>query len=86
MKKILDQINLPAKFLLLGSFALVLFILPTFLFIQTGNQLIDTKKVELTGIPVEKKFFSYLTCYSVIGLKAQSQLARTNQITRRVWH
>lgn len=60
MKKILDQINLPAKFLLLGSFALVLFILPTFLFIQTGNQLIDTKKVELTGIPVEKKVLQLL--------------------------
>lgn len=55
MKKILDQISLPAKFLLLGFFALVLFILPTFLFIQTGNQLIDTKSVELSGIPVEKK-------------------------------
>lgn len=60
MKKILDRINLPAKFLLLGSFALVLFILPTFLFIQTGNQLIDTKKVELTGIPVEKKVLQLL--------------------------
>ncbi len=60
MKKILDRINLPAKFLLLGSFALVLFILPTFLFIQTGNQLIDTKNVELTGIPVERKVLKLL--------------------------
>ena len=60
MKKILDRINLPAKFLLLGSFALVLFILPTFLFIQTGNQLIDAKKVELSGIPVEKKVLKLL--------------------------
>ncbi|MCX3308774.1 methyl-accepting chemotaxis protein [Pantoea vagans] len=51
---------MPAKFLLLGAFALVLFILPTFLFIQTGNQLIDTKKVELTGIPVEKKVLQLL--------------------------
>ncbi|MGK3143565.1 methyl-accepting chemotaxis protein [Pantoea sp. C2G6] len=60
MKKILDRINLPAKFLLLGSFALVLFILPTFLFIQVGNQLIDTKNVELTGIPVERKVLKML--------------------------
>ena len=60
MKKILDRINLPAKFLLLGTFALVLFILPTFLFIQTGNQLIDTKNVELSGIPVEKKVLKLL--------------------------
>ena len=60
MKKLLDRINLPAKFLLLGSFALVLFILPTFLFIQTGNQLIDTKQVELSGIPVEKKVLKLL--------------------------
>ncbi|KAF6661858.1 HAMP domain-containing protein [Pantoea sp. EKM101V] len=61
MKKVLDRINLPAKFLLLGAFALVLFVLPTFLFIQTGNQLIDTKKVELTGIPVEKKVLQLLS-------------------------
>ncbi|MGD9426983.1 methyl-accepting chemotaxis protein [Pantoea sp. NSTU24] len=60
MKKILDRINLPAKFLLLGSFALILFILPTFLFIQTGNQLVDTKKVELSGIPVEQKVLKLL--------------------------
>ena len=60
MKRLLDRINLPAKFLLLGSFALVLFILPTFLFIQTGNQLIDTKQIELSGMPVEKKVLKLL--------------------------
>ena len=60
MKKILHTINLPAKFILLGLFALVLFIFPTFLFIQSGNQLIDAKEVELTGIPVEKKMLTLL--------------------------
>jgi len=58
MKKILNTINLPAKFILLGLFALGLFIFPTGLFIQSGNQAIDAKKIELTGIPVEKKMLS----------------------------
>lgn len=73
MKKLLDRINLPAKFLLLGSFALVLFILPTFLFIQTGNQLIDTKNVELTGIPVEREVLKLLNLLQ--RHRAQSAIA-----------
>lgn len=60
MKKILNTINLPAKFILLGLFALGLFIFPTCLFIQSGNQAIDAKKLELTGIPVEKKMLSLI--------------------------
>lgn len=60
MKKILNKINLPAKFILLGLFALGLFIFPTCLFIQSGNQAIDAKKLELTGIPVEKKMLSLI--------------------------
>jgi len=60
MKKILNKINLPAKFILLGLFALALFIFPTFLFIKSGNQMIDAKEVELSGIPVEKQMLSLL--------------------------
>ena len=60
MKNILDKINLPAKFLILGLFALILFILPTTLFIQTGNQLINAKQRELSGVPVEKQMLKLL--------------------------
>jgi len=60
MKNILDKINLPAKFLILGLFALMLFILPTTLFIQTGNQLINAKQRELSGVPVEKQMLKLL--------------------------
>jgi len=60
MKNILDKISLPTKFLILGIFALVLFALPTYLFIQTGNQAIDAKKQELQGVPVEKEILTLL--------------------------
>lgn len=60
MKNLLDKINLPAKFLILGLFALILFVLPTTLFIHTGNQLIDAKHRELSGIPVEKQMLRLL--------------------------
>ena len=60
MKNILDNMKLPAKFLLLGVFALILFIFPTWLFIQTGNQQIDAKNRELSGIPVEKEMLTLL--------------------------
>ncbi len=60
MKNLLDKINLPAKFLILGLFGLILFVLPTTLFIQTGNQLIDAKQRELSGVPVEKHMLKLL--------------------------
>ncbi|MDZ7278414.1 methyl-accepting chemotaxis protein [Pantoea eucrina] len=60
MKKMLNKINLPAKFIMLGVFALVLFVFPTYLFINTGNQIINAKVVELDGIPVEKKMLLLL--------------------------
>ncbi len=60
MKNLLDKINLPVKFLILGIFALILFVLPTTLFIQTGNQAIDAKQQELGGIPVEKHMLKLL--------------------------
>ncbi|RPD94691.1 HAMP domain-containing protein [Candidatus Pantoea deserta] len=60
MKKVLDSINLPAKFLILGLFALILFVLPTTLFLQTGNQIIEAKQRELSGVPVEKQMLSLL--------------------------
>ncbi len=61
MKNILNNISLPTKFLILGIFALVLFVFPTYLFIQTGNQAIDAKKQELQGVPVEKDILTLLT-------------------------
>lgn len=60
MKNLLDKINLPVKFLILGLFALILFVLPTTLFIQTGNQLIDARQRELSGVPVEKNMLKLL--------------------------
>ncbi|PVY82628.1 methyl-accepting chemotaxis protein [Pantoea ananatis] len=60
MKNILNNISLPTKFLILGIFALVLFVFPTYLFIQTGNQAIDAKKQELQGVPVEKDILTLL--------------------------
>ncbi|MDU5473169.1 methyl-accepting chemotaxis protein [Pantoea sp.] len=60
MKNLLDKINLPAKFLILGLFGLILFVLPTTLFIQTGNQLIDARQRELSGVPVEKHMLKLL--------------------------
>ncbi|WP_455915514.1 methyl-accepting chemotaxis protein [Pantoea agglomerans] len=60
MKNLLNRISLPAKFLLLGLFSAILFFLPTALFIQSGSQAIDAKKIELSGIPVEKKILTLL--------------------------
>ena len=60
MKNILDKLGLPTKFLILGIFALVLFILPTYLFIQTGNEAINVKTQELQGVPIEKDILTLL--------------------------
>lgn len=60
MKNLLNRTSLPAKFLLLGLFSAILFFLPTALFIQSGSQAIDAKKIELSGIPVEKKMLTLL--------------------------
>lgn len=55
MKKILNTINLPAKFILLGLFALGLFIFPTCLFIQSGNQAIDAKSLSLPAYRLKRR-------------------------------
>ncbi|MBC3946212.1 HAMP domain-containing protein [Erwinia persicina] len=60
MKRLLNNINLPAKFLLLALFALMLFAVPSWLFIHEGNQQINVKELELQGIPVEKEMLSLL--------------------------
>lgn len=60
MKKILNNINLPAKFLILALFALLLFAVPSWLFIHEGNQQINAKELELQGIPVEKEILNLL--------------------------
>jgi methyl-accepting chemotaxis protein len=60
MKKILNNINLPAKFLILALFALLLFAVPSWLFIHEGNQQINAKELELQGIPVEKEMLDLL--------------------------
>lgn len=60
MKKILNNINLPAKFLILALFALLLFAVPSWLFIHEGNQQINAKELELQGIPVEKEMLNLL--------------------------
>ncbi|MDK2633480.1 methyl-accepting chemotaxis protein [Pantoea stewartii subsp. indologenes] len=60
MKNILDKLGLPTKFLILGIFALVLFILPTYLFIQSGNEAINVKTQELQGVPIEKDILTLL--------------------------
>ncbi|MBD8164000.1 methyl-accepting chemotaxis protein [Erwinia persicina] len=60
MKRLLNNINLPAKFLLLAFFSLMLFAVPSWLFIQEGNQQINVKELELQGIPVEKEMLNLL--------------------------
>ncbi len=60
MKNILNTINLPAKFLILAFFSLLLFAVPSWLFVNEGNQQINAKELELQGIPVEKEMLNLL--------------------------
>lgn len=60
MKKTLDNITLPAKFAILALFGLLLFSVPTWMFIQVGNQKVSTKLLELQGVPVEKEIIKLL--------------------------
>lgn len=60
MKRILNHISLPAKLLLLGVFGLLLFAVPTWMYIQKGNAGVNTKILELKGVPVEKDVIDLL--------------------------
>ncbi|MDJ0474313.1 methyl-accepting chemotaxis protein [Pantoea eucalypti] len=60
MNKILNNISLTAKFAILGLFSLVLFSVPTMLFVSEGNKYIQDKQREVTGVPVENKVLALL--------------------------
>ncbi|HBV40469.1 MAG TPA: methyl-accepting chemotaxis protein [Erwinia sp.] len=81
MKNLLDRINLPAKFLLLGAFALMLFALPTFMFIQTGSKIIEAKQTELTGVPTEKKMLALLNLLQRHRAQSAIAIAQHNPAT-----
>ncbi|AUX95379.1 methyl-accepting chemotaxis protein [Mixta gaviniae] len=63
MRSLLKNINLSAKLAMLGMLALILFILPTALLINEGNQSIAVKRLEASGIPVEKQLIRLLGLY-----------------------
>ncbi len=63
MGSLLRNINLSAKLAILGVMALILFILPTALLINTGNHAITVKHLEVDGVPVEKQFLRLLGVY-----------------------
>lgn len=60
MSNILNNINLTAKFAILGLFCLVLFSVPTVLFVSEGNKYIQDKRKEVTGVPAENKILALL--------------------------
>lgn len=60
MNKILNNISLTAKFAILGLFSLVLFSVPTMLFVSEGNKYIQDKQREVTGVPVENRILALL--------------------------
>ncbi|PNS11699.1 methyl-accepting chemotaxis protein [Mixta theicola] len=63
MGSLLKNINLSAKLAMLGAFALVLFVLPTVLLLNHGNESIDVKQREIDGVPVQKQLLTLLGAY-----------------------
>lgn len=51
MRKVIDILQLPQKFALLGVMALVLMIMPLGIFLSESNKSIESTKVQLQGIP-----------------------------------
>lgn len=78
MKNILNTINLPAKFLILAFFALLLFAVPSWLFVNEGNQQINAKERELQGIPVEKQMLNLLNMMQLHRAQAAIAVAQQN--------
>lgn len=85
MKKILNNINLPAKFMLLAFFALILFAVPTALFIDEGNQQIGAKELELQGIPVEKQMLVLLNLMQRHRAESAIAIAQNTPEHRHGW-
>lgn len=63
MGNFLKNSSLFAKFFILGVFTLVLFILPTVLLLNQGNQSINVKHQEASGIPIQKQLLTLLGLY-----------------------
>ncbi|QHM69858.1 methyl-accepting chemotaxis protein [Mixta intestinalis] len=63
MGSLLRNMNFSAKLVILGVIALILFSLPTALLINTGNHSITVKRLEATGVPVEKQFIKLMGVY-----------------------
>ena len=75
MKSLLNKINLSTKFMVLGIISLLLFALPTALFVNESSQKVQAKQVELKAIPVEKKLLKLLNL--IQRHRAESAIAVT---------
>ncbi|MGL4034385.1 methyl-accepting chemotaxis protein [Kosakonia cowanii] len=75
MKNLLNKINLSTKFMVLGIISLLLFALPTALFVNESSQKVQAKQVELKAIPVEKKLLKLLNL--IQRHRAESAIAVT---------
>ncbi|ADP12593.1 Methyl-accepting chemotaxis protein III [Erwinia sp. Ejp617] len=81
MKRILNHISLPAKLLLLGVFGLLLFAVPTWMYIQEGNADVNTKILELKGVPVEKEVFDLLNLMQRHRTETAFAIATNNPVS-----
>jgi methyl-accepting chemotaxis protein len=75
MKSLLNKINLSTKFMVLGIISLLLFALPTALFVNESSQKVQAKQDELKAIPVEKKLLKLLNL--IQRHRAESAIAVT---------
>ena len=75
MKNLLNKINLSTKFMVLGIISLLLFALPTALFVNESSQKVQAKQVELKAVPVEKKLLKLLNL--IQRHRAESAIAVT---------
>ena len=80
MKTLLSKMSLPAKFILLGLFAAILFILPTSLLVIEYNQAVAVKQKEAEGIPVERKMLKLLNLLQRHRAEAAVAVASSNPV------
>ena len=81
MSNILNNINLTAKFAILGLFCLVLFSVPTVLFVSEGNKYIQDKQKEVTGVPAENKILALLNLIQRHRAETALAIAQKNPAT-----
>ncbi|WP_338634638.1 methyl-accepting chemotaxis protein (plasmid) [Erwinia persicina] len=81
MNRILNNINLTAKFAILGLFCLILFSVPTVLFVSEGNKYIQDKQKEMTGVPVENRILALLNLIQRHRAETALAIAEKNPAT-----